>query len=128
MEARTVLSKDDRTLYGVLIVGGALRIAGINVGAIWYDESYQAAVCALPFLEMIRVAAMDSWPPLWFVITKVSVSLFGNNLWALRLPSALFSLCALFLAWHVGKKLGLSANVLVAGGGALAILPYQLWM
>ncbi len=115
-------------LAWLLLLALALRFAGLGSSAIWYDESYQAAVSALPFVEMIRVAAMDSWPPLWFIITKIFASLLGSELWALRLPSALFSLGALALTWRVGKELGLSEPILVGGVGALAVLPYQLWM
>lgn len=114
-------------LLAILLVGSAVRLAGLGASAVWFDEAYTAGVARLPVLDMVRVSAMNSWPPLWYLLTAVFLQ-FGTNEITLRLPALLCGIGTLPLAWAVAERLGLSQTARIVGVGALAILPYQIWI
>lgn len=114
-------------LLAICLVGSALRLAGLGASAVWFDEAYTAGVARLPALEMVRVSAMNSWPPAWYLLTALFLK-FGLSEFTLRLPALLCGIATLPLAWAVAERLGLSETARIVGVGALAVLPYQLWI
>jgi len=107
--------------------GIALRVSGLGASAIWYDESFSLAMARLPLLDMIRTAALDFNPPLWEMIAWVSVRIFGVNEIGLRAPALVASILTLLLARYLAHTL-LPDMPAALGVGAVALLPYQLWM
>src|SRR3972149_1182266 len=107
--------------------GIALRVSGLGASAIWYDESFSLAMARLPLLDMIRTAALDFNPPLWEMIAWVSVRIFGVNEIGLRAPALVASILPLLLARYLAHTL-LPDMPAALGVGAVALLPYQLWM
>lgn len=46
-----------------------------------------------------------SKPPATFWVMGLSINLFGNTIWAVRLPSIIFGLLSVYLTFLIGKKL-----------------------
>lgn len=120
----------------LLAAGAALRVVGLTVSPIWYDEAFTVFLARLPD-RMIRLEYGDFNPPLWQLIASLFLRVFGENEFALRLPALLCSLAALWLAWEVAREMlpvqwdsveiG-SSTIYIAVAALLALLPYHFWM
>lgn len=82
----------------------------------WFDESRTQIPDSIPW--------WTSWsfhdhPPLFFWALNISITVFGENPYAVRLPSVLFGLLAVYAVYVIGKELaneraGLIASLLLA--------------
>lgn len=68
-----------------------LRLAGIGLDALWYDESFTLHIARLPLPQMMQAVLGDVHPPLYYLIVWAVGHLAGFNETTLRLPSAVFS-------------------------------------
>lgn len=130
-------------LVSIVAIGALFRLyTGMDGYLHVWDERYHALVARNMISDPFRPALYDNpllpydfrawccnhiWlnkPPLPFWLMSGSMSLFGVHLWALRLPSFLLSLCAIYLTFRIGallfsKKTGLIAAFLYAVNGKL---------
>lgn len=61
-------------------------------------------------------------PPLVFWIQNIFMKIFGENVWAFRLPSTLFGIASVWLVFLIGKKLyGERAGLLASIAGAVTL-------
>lgn len=112
----------------VLILGVAayLRFSAVGRESLWADEGLTVRILRLPIDQMIpRIRDWEQTPPLYYVLMRVSVSLFGDSERWLRVPSALFSVAVvgamyLLVARMFSVAAGLAAAVM------LAVSPYQI--
>ena len=84
--------------FSVLYLVGTCIIASQKL--LWNDELFTLYISRLPSLSAIwsaLVTGADQSPPLFFIITRASLLLFGANHLAVRLPEVLgfwiMSLC-----------------------------------
>jgi hypothetical protein len=110
-----------RVILGVVIVS-AIYFTDVSIRSskklFWYDELYTWYLCQLPSFKSTWAAVQhgaDFNPPLFYLLTRISQSLFGHGLIATRLPETvgvwLFGLC-LFI--FVSRRAGVIAGA-VAG-------------
>ncbi|WP_435116296.1 glycosyltransferase [Halolamina sp. C58] len=93
------------TLLGlILLVGLALRIPRIGTQSLWSDEIYSVAVRASFSLPDLLLAD-DPHPPLYYLLLKGWMALFGNGPAPARWFSVVCSLGAVYLAYSVGMRL-----------------------
>ena len=86
----------------------------------WHDELFTLYLARLPRMSDVRAALLagaDGTPPLFYVLTRGSVALFGDGLIALRVPSMLGFLVAtvclyVFVSRRSGRVFGVFASVL----------------
>lgn len=64
-------------------------LAGAWNPNLWFDECYTVGLLRRPFPEMVRAAAADVHPLLYYLMLRGWAALFGESLVALRLFSAL---------------------------------------
>ncbi len=64
-------------------------LTGIWNPNLWFDECYTVGLLQRPFAEMVRAAAADVHPLLYYLMLRGWAALFGESLVALRLFSAL---------------------------------------
>jgi len=65
-------------IVAAVSTGIALRLNGIFMTGIWYDESLPFAAARLPFWPMLEATKYTYAPPLWDLIVWCSVRLrFG---------------------------------------------------
>jgi len=87
-------------LVVILTVAGVLRVPGLNSG-LWYDEiATLVEFVRLPLNQLIANYGDQNNHPLFSFLARLSIDLFGESAWSLRVPALLFgllSLWALFL-------------------------------
>ena len=97
------------------------RFIAFDIRPFWYDEHFTLAVARLHSFGAMWVALKDGLdlnPPLSYWITHVSMTLFGQNELAARLPSALgfffFAVAGyVFVSRKCGKLAGLNTAFLI---------------
>ena len=75
---------------------GSAAVLGVTLAwaigmqqSVWFDEAYSVVVAKQPADEIIRLASLDTHPPLYYLILHWWGDAFGWQVWALRLLSAL---------------------------------------
>ena len=89
----------------VLALGIFMTFFQIGADALWYDESFSAAVAKHSAAEIVPMIAKDSHPPLYYLMLRGTAILFGNSETALRSLSALGILALAALGFFPLRKL-----------------------
>jgi len=109
----------------------ALRLAGMWIPQLWYDENFTLILARLPFDRMIAATAGDVHPPLWYIIEWGWLRLFPDPglvpAWTLRIPAFACSLFALVAFRRLLDHLHIPRRVKIAALVLMAIMPMQLW-
>lgn len=99
----------------ILLLAAGLRIAGLNSG-LWYDEiDTLVRYVRLPTWELM--SSYDSLNNHMFfsLQAQLSIMLFGESPWALRLPAMLMGLMSIWALWRLARDLvGPEAALLAA--------------
>jgi uncharacterized membrane protein len=83
-----------------------LRLAGISVQNLWYDEHYTLRVALVPLRDLldVLVAEEGSKPPLYFVFMHYWVKISSSEFW-LRASSAFFGGVDCVAAAALGRQI-----------------------
>lgn len=104
----------------LVLLGGALRLAGLGAEPLWLDEAFTWRWAHLPWAELFGpAAATETNPPPWFALERLVLLTLGDGQAALRLPAALLGMAAVPLGFLIGRRLageraGLLAALLLA--------------
>ena len=82
-----------------LIVAAALRLFRVGMPALTSDESFSWRLVGSPLPEMLRRAALDVHPPLYYFALDAWVRVWGTSPLALRGLSALLGVLAVAMAY-----------------------------
>jgi mannosyltransferase len=113
-------------LTAILLIGAALRIYGLNSG-LWYDEIVTLVESVRPPLrEIVTHFPSNNDHPLYSVLGHLSIGIFGEHAWSLRLPAFLFGLLSIPLVYILGVGI---TNRFEASAAAtlLAISYHHIW-
>ena len=113
-------------LTAILLIGAALRIYGLNSG-LWYDEIVTLVELVRPPLrEIVTHFPSNNDHPLYSVLGHLSIGIFGEHAWSLRLPAFLFGLLSIPLVYILGVGI---TNRFEASAAAtlLAISYHHIW-
>ena len=80
-------------LLGLTVLGAALRLYGVN-SDLWLDEIATLDYAAQPLLEQWAVYLSPNNHTLNSVLIKVSIALFGEHEWSIRLTAVLFGIAS----------------------------------
>jgi uncharacterized membrane protein len=96
-----------RVAIAIVGLGAFLRAYNVGVPELWIDEYGTRWVLAdLPLGETVsRVVHFHGQSPLYYLIARVSCGLFGVSAFSLRLPSLLFGIGVLAVAYPLGVRL-----------------------
>ena len=102
----------------VLLAGGLL-LRFIAESPLWLDEALSVNIAQVPLGDLAETLRHDGAPPLYYVLLKGWMELFGSSDISVRALSGVFSLAALPLVWLAGRRLagretGWIATLLVA--------------
>ncbi len=110
----------------VLLVGLLLRCQGLSARSLWFDEAFTWRLVSFSWAEMCERLPRDNSPPLYFLLLKAWVTLFGDTPVALRSLSVLLGAATVFGTWLFtreafgksarAREVGLLAAALVALG------------
>ncbi len=96
---------------GILMLGIFVRIYQLDIRSLWRDEAWVALVASSDHLSS---AFFTNWPvpPLFVSSLYMSVHLFKNNEWFLRIIPALFGIGGMVLIYYfIRKHLGRYAAI-----------------
>jgi hypothetical protein len=118
-------------LNTLFVVGIFLRVAGVWIPQLWYDENFTLILARLPFDRMLAATAGDVHPPLWYLIEWAFIRHFPYPslapAWTLRIPALVFSVLALWVFRLVLDQLAVPQKAKLGAFTLMAILPMQLW-
>jgi len=126
-DGRTGEMKTERLLLlSVLIVGAALRVVGLNQG-LWYDEiATLVRYVRRPLAEIVTRFDTQNQHMLYSVLAHVSVKLFGETAWALRLPAVVFGVASLWALWWFGTLVTSRREALLAAA-LMSVSSHHVW-
>jgi len=109
-----------RLLLAILAVAAVLRLAALDAQSLWLDELLSWQQASAPGVrDVIARLRGDVHPPLFAILLHFVIGAFGDSESALRLPSALAGIAAVYAIFRVGEQLwsvreGLLAAALLA--------------
>lgn len=92
----------------LLVVSFGLRLHFANTLELWYDEAFTGLTVANDWGDLWQTVQEDKvHPPLAYLLQKVSVDVFGNTSFVIRLPSLVAGLAVMIVTyWLVLKSTG----------------------
>ena len=76
----------------------------------WGDEAYSIALIRMPFKDMIAETAADVNPPLYYILLRLVVFIFGYHGWAFHLASFIpYLVVMIFVSVSVRKRFGIDS-------------------
>ena len=101
-------------LGGLSVLGLGLRLWHLNSG-LWFDEVLTLLDFVRPPLgQIVTTFPSQNQHMLYSVLAHVSVSLFGESAWALRLPSVVFGVASIWALFLLGRRVSGSLIALLA--------------
>ena len=113
-------------LLAVAVLAAGLRFFRIDAQSLWYDEGISAFQLTRTFPEILRAAALDTHPPLYYWTLKAWADLFGASELGLRSLSAVWGVLTVVLTWLLGRRL-LGAVPAATAGLLLAVAPLGVY-
>lgn len=93
--------------------------------SVWFDEAYSIIIAKQPAAQLVHLTALDTHPPLYYLILKGWVSVFGWSELALRSLSILLGGIAVFVAALLLRRM-FSARVAALALPFVALAPFLL--
>ena len=102
MEPATHNPNDRLWLFAILALAAVLRIVGLNQ-PLWYDEVLTiTSHLRLPWQAMMQEYSMNHHYG-FSLLAKLSMSLFGDAPWVVRLPAMVFGVGSIWAMWHLAR-------------------------
>jgi 4-amino-4-deoxy-L-arabinose transferase-like glycosyltransferase len=103
-------------LFGVvLLVSAYCKLSALSSRELWLDETYSAFMAHLPFAELLRHAAGEYNPPLYYVLLWAWVRIAGDAQAQLRLFSVVLNIFSMLGMCVLARRvLGVRFGVLAA--------------
>jgi len=113
-------------IYIILIFALVLRLINLNQ-SLWLDEAVQAITAQNRFSYIFQEIVGDFHPPLYHFLIHYWVRIFGSSEVALRMPSVLFGIGAVYVLYLIINELsGAKINGLI-GAIFLATAPFHIY-
>jgi len=116
--------KSRRILYYLLpCILLLFSLATVFSNSIWYDEAATLELAGFPVNELVRIDAMDVHPPLYYLILKLGITLFGgliNEVYLGKIISIIPFIVLLIIGFTkvkkiYGEKVSFFFNIMVIG-------------
>ena len=110
----------------VIVIAAALRVAGIDRLALWWDEGWSIYFAGLPVAEMFEATSLDIHPPLYYLLLRWWAEVLGYSAAAARALSVLAGLGVVALGWALARRL-LGGRTAVLAALLLALAPAHVF-
>jgi len=108
------------------ILAAALRIIGLNSG-LWLDEiMFLLNTVRHPLAEIVTVFPSDTQHPFYSILARLSIVLFGEHPWSLRLPAMIFGTLSIPAIYMLGVAVSTQAEALIAAA-LLTVSYHHVW-
>lgn len=91
-------------LFSILLLACLLRCDRLPLAPLSRDESFSWRLTTYSTDELLRHAAGDAHPPLYYLVLKGWIALFGDSLFALRGLSVLFALASIVVLFALCRE------------------------
>jgi len=113
-------------LGALSVLALALRIPGLN-SCMWLDEVLTMVRFARPPVAQIVTSFPDqNQHMLYSLMAHASLALFGESVWALRLPSVFFGLASIWALFLLGRRL-IGENQALLACALMAVSYHHIW-
>jgi 4-amino-4-deoxy-L-arabinose transferase-like glycosyltransferase len=109
-----------------MLIALVLRVKGIGATDIWLDEANSWRVARLPWAAMMDNLRSSPLGPLYFVLLKLWMAIFGDSEASLRAPSLIASVLVIPVAYSIGVR-AFSRRAALLGAVLLTLSPLQLY-
>lgn len=109
-----------------VLLGFALRAAGLGVDGLWYDEAGSTYYASQPLGDIARNAIGDAHPPLYFYLQHLWIGVAGTSEYAGRYSALLPSVAAIAGLHALGRRQG-GLAVGLAAATAWAVSPFAVF-
>ena len=109
----------------ILIFAALMRFYRADWAALWYDEAFSVVMSTHSPAKAVSIAATDVHPPLYYLVLKTWISMFGSELYALRALSACAGVIAVGLGVWLTRQVA-TRRAAVFAGILLAMLPVAI--
>jgi mannosyltransferase len=89
----------------LVAIAAATRFSAINSQSLWYDEGVSAGMVGQGPGAILRQAAADFHPPLYYLLLAAWARLFGDSVISLRGLSACAGILLVLLTWGLASQL-----------------------
>lgn len=114
-------------LVGIILLAALLRLPWLGTQSIAFDESFSLAVGQAEWPLLFQAILADGvHPPLFYILHKGALALYGESEFGQRFMTAVFSLLGLPLVYQLGRRLFNSPVGLLAAL-LLALNPLHVW-
>lgn len=97
------LDKKNCILLLIIFAGAALRLFNLTYKSLWYDEALSLSFTEYDWKDIFSHRYIAR--PVYFLILKLWVSLFGYSELSARLPSVIFGVLSIILIYKLAKEL-----------------------
>lgn len=111
-------------LFLILAIGAFLRFYNINGRSLWYDEACSLSFTGYDWSDILTHRYMAR--PVYFIILKLWVGLFGSGEFVARFPSVIFGIASILFIYKIAKLL-FDKNIGVLSAFLISISPYQIY-
>jgi 4-amino-4-deoxy-L-arabinose transferase-like glycosyltransferase len=119
-----VLTSRNFIIFLILGIGAFLRLYNISGKALWYDEACSLSFTGYGWQDILTHRYMTR--PVYFIILKLWVGLFGSGEFVARLPSAIFGIVSIIIIYKIAKLL-FNQNVGMLSAFFFSISPFQIY-
>lgn len=88
-----------------LILIGGIVLRFVATSPLWLDETLSVNIAKVPLGDMAGALRRDGAPPLYYVLLKGWMELFGTSDFAVRALSGVFAVAAMPFVWLAGRRL-----------------------
>ena len=115
-------------LCAIVLLGAGLRLYALDYQSLWTDEifSLMTADPKLTFGQFWDRVLADTHPPIYYLVLRLSLAIFGQSEIAARMPSAFFGVLTLCAAAILPGS-SLSRSCRLAFPLFLAVSPGAVW-
>ena len=114
-------------LSGLTLLALAVRIIGLN-GGLWLDEIYSLVnQFRLSPSSLLVTFVGDNQHPLYAILASISVSMFGEQAWVIRLPALLFGVASIPALYALGVRIGIRRREALLAAALLALSYHHVW-
>jgi 4-amino-4-deoxy-L-arabinose transferase-like glycosyltransferase len=118
-------------LWGLVLAALGLRLIRLTFQPLWWDEGWSLYFATADVRTLLQLTAVDIHPPLYYLILRLWIQIFGSGVVSVRLLSVLIGTATVLLLYPVGKRLlrekGSLPAAALAAVGLLAISPFHIY-
>lgn len=114
-------------LIGITIAGLVLRLYSLTKISLWHDEAFSALMLRYSWGEMFHRIAEDVHPPLYYIVLRFWVGIFGESVFSLRGFSVACGVAAVILTYYLVNKYFANRKAAILSALFLAVNFFQIY-